>query len=228
MIQEVPSRRATGNGSVVDSLAVAFPGAVTKGNLLVAGGAVYSGITAVVATDTLGTTYQVFLGADTGTGAKPFLAIGLAPASGPNTITVNPNGASNYIAFAIDEFSGVADGFTVATDGGGATGSTTTPTIAMTPSIMAALLLGVGTMGQGGSVSWTNGADYTQIGEWGGTLNDFNFEFRRVIDVQPYNVDWTLSGAPTINWSVYALAIRPAGPTTIRVPLPPPQGLSIG
>lgn len=88
------SQRAAGDSSAT-SLAVAYPGSVTSGNLLVACGAAYDsgGAPASVSvTDTRSTSYTVLSAASTtgGDDVRIFIAYGVAPSSGANTVTMDP------------------------------------------------------------------------------------------------------------------------------------------
>lgn len=190
----------------------AFPGNVTANNLLVVGGAYWTGtaITFVNVTDTRGTSYTTVLGTQVA-GWRPYIAYGIAPSSGANTVTIDPDGATVYGSSAIDEFSGVNTGTPVDASAQVATGNSTSPLVSITTATSGALIVG--------SFSGENvtpgsgvapGASYTQIGELedsSGTW-DFNLEFQLATTAQAYNVDW--SKVVSANWSVVAIAFKAA------------------
>jgi hypothetical protein len=119
-------RAASGNNNgVAGAGTLAYPANVTAGSLLVVAGAVWgsaSAPTSVAVTDTRGTSYTVVLGTvPTGLTWRTFIAHGVAPSSGANTVSVDPQGTSSF-SFSIDEF-GAQSGAPSDVDGGTTTGN---------------------------------------------------------------------------------------------------------
>jgi hypothetical protein len=209
------NQRALANSaSAVDSLNCAYPANVAAGSLLVALGGVDSNPASVTVTDTRLTPYTVLLSTAALTGGnKYFIAYGIAPSAGPNTVTVNPAGAASFISFAIDEFSGCHPTTPLDVDGGESTGTSTTPSDDLTTVSANALILGVVGHGEGvAPPTITPGGDYTQIGE----IEDqtqfmaFNAVFRIVTLPQSYTVGWTLSTSE--GWLAKTAAFKPEHP----------------
>lgn len=211
-IAEVSGQRATATPSGEnDSAAIAFPNNVTSGNLLIVGGAVWNdpANTSISVTDSLGTTYTTLLGTiHTGNRLRSFIAYGIAPSSGANTVTVNPNGSNTYMSFSIDEFSGV-DSTPLDADGGTTTGTGTAIADSITTASANALIIGVCTHNVAGSPTLTPGGSYTQIGEL--ELNDdtaHNAVFRIATTATSYSVDWTLGSSGS--WSAQTASFKEA------------------
>lgn len=109
------SQRATQSGGNAASFSQAFPGDVTAGSLLIAFGwgwrSLHGGPLPVNVSDTLGTVYAVVYtgGMLAGSGDQSnFLAYGIAPSSGPNTVQIDQADAvASFTAWAINEFSGI-------------------------------------------------------------------------------------------------------------------------
>lgn len=211
-IAELTGQRATATQCLnSDSCAVAYPGNVTSGDLLVVGGNTYDtgGTTGYTVTDTVGTSYTVFnCTALTGNpNATPFIAVGVAAATGANTVTVNPtlDASANEIIFGIGEFSGTATAGILDVDGGSSTGSSTTPSDGLTTITANSVILGL--VGFQTSSTVTPGGSYTEISESQGSLNGFNFVNRMATTAQAYTVDWTLG--TTQAWSACTVSIKP-------------------
>jgi hypothetical protein len=206
-ISEVASQRAASSDfQNVANGTRAFPNNVTAGNLLVVSGHandLNDGHASIVVTDTLGTSYTVVLGTITSS-SRPFIAYGIAPSSGANTVTVDPDG-NTWMSFGVNEFT--SDTTTIALDvnGGGSTGTGTTASDGITTATANALILGVVAFG-GGTV--TPGGSYTQISEHQGSPNAHNFEFRIATTATAYTVDWTFGASET--WSAMTLSFEDA------------------
>lgn len=208
------SQRATAttlNGG--GSHTVAYPANVTSGNLLVVCGAYWQTVapTSVTVTDSLSTSYTVVLGTVWDGNWRPFIAYGIAPSSGANTVTIDPQGTSLYGSSAIDEFSGVDTGSPVDATNQVATGSSTTPAVSITTATADALLIGCVTGGIVAAGGLTPGASYTQIGELEDSAGtwDFNAVFRLATTATSYSVDWTK--ATSAGWSAITIAFKASG-----------------
>lgn len=217
-IAELSGQRATATECTnCDSLSLAYPGNVTAGDLLTVGGNTHdvSGATGYSITDTVGTNYTVYTcTALTGSpDATPFLAIGIAPSTGANTVTVNPTLDSNadQIVFGIGEFSGTATVSLLDVDGGSSTGTSTTPSDGLTTVTANALILGV--VGFQTSTSVTPGGSHTQIAENQSALNGFNLAYRIATTAQAYTVDWTLGASQA--WSACTIAVKEPQPSSV-------------
>jgi hypothetical protein len=165
--------------------------------------------------DTRGTNYTVKTSAQNPT-VTLFIAYGIAPSSGANTVTVDPVGTGVYISFSIDEFSGVS-ATPLDLDGSIVTGTGTTATRTLTTINSNALIVGLLTHDVAGVQTMTPGTGFTQIGEEedNGNYQAHNAEFRIVTTAQSYTVDWaTFSGSRT--WGIHAVSFKPnsgsAGP----------------
>lgn len=211
------SQRATIRAANVGSAPAAFPADVTAGDLLLVcigawmGG---TGFTSLNVTDTLSTSYSVLI-APTGvvwaggTG-RGCIAYGIAPSSGPCTVTVDPveNGQGNsWINAVIDEFSGV-NATPLDVDGGESTGSNTTPSDSLTTVTDNDLVVGVLVdVGSGGTI--TPDAAFTELDEdETGARQPYSAIFQIVGAAGSYSPNWTLSVSQA--WSVYTAAFKPA------------------
>lgn len=199
-------RAKTAISSPADSQGLAFPGSVTSGNLITAGG-VYSGgpsATAVV-TSTCSSGLTVQYGPETA-GAFTFVAYGLATSSGACTVTVNPSEGSNYISFAIDEFSGV-NSTPLDVDGGSSTGTSTTPSDGITTVAANSLIIGV--VNWDGQRTVTPSGSYTTIQEEEDYSSYYTFSmvFRIATTATAYTVDWTLDTSAL--WATKTTSFKP-------------------
>ncbi len=169
------SQRKSGaaNASVSIFATESFPANVTSGNLLIVTGSTWGSTgpaTSVAVTDTLGTSYTVVLGTAIATSGRTFIAYGIAPSSGANTVTVNPAGAdaTHEGTFSLDEFTGVdpspADVNGGTTSGATAIGNPFAATDTITPATSGALLIGV-MFHVCATTALTAGTDYTILGE---------------------------------------------------------------
>ena len=199
------TQRATAPGGS-DDRTLAFPGNVGSGNLLIVAGAGFKsgGVAAPGVTDTLGTSYTV-LSAVPFTNGRIFIAYGVSPSAGANTVTIDWAGAVGN-SFSINEYSG-QHATPLDVDGGSSTGTSTTPADSLTTLSADDLLIGV--VAHDGTSTITPGTDYTQIGEEeDNTLQDHGAEFRLVTTAQAYSVNWTLGTSSP--WGVYTAAFKPA------------------
>jgi len=180
----------------LDSLDLAFPGNVTSGCLLIVGGATWATTapTSIGVTDMRSTSYAV-LSDSSNANVRKFIAYGIVPTGGANTVTVNPQGTQAYISYGIDEFCG-ADATPLDVDGGTNSGiADNAPFDDITTATANALIIGV--MHHGGSSDTIDpGVNYTQIAENQNntTAQDFSLVFRSATTVTTYTVDWLISG----------------------------------
>lgn len=225
-IAELPSQRIKATECAnCDTLAVAYPGNVTAGNLLVVGGNTYdtAGTTGHTVTDSVGTSYTVFNCSPltaTLPNATPFIAVGIAPSSGANTVTVNPtiDTSANQINFGVGEFSGTASSSIVDVDGGSSTGTSTSPSDGITTVTANALIIGL--VGFQTSAAVTPSGSYTEIVEDQGSINGYNLAYRLATTATAYTADWTLGSSQ--QWTACTVAIKPlaGAPATRRRAMP--------
>mgnify|MGYP001215696728 CR=1 FL=1 len=198
------SQRATARtSSTVASLNCAFPANVVSGNLLVVGGTTIGGN--VTVTDSLGTSYTVYQG--TSGGVTTFVAFGIAPSSGANTVTVTPTSTS-YVSYSINEFSG-EDATPYDDDSTPvAAGTSTTPSDALVTTAAGGLVVGV--VYKAGTATITPGSGYTTIGEEedDNTYIAHSFIFQIVGAATTYNVDWTLGSS--VAWVCLGVSFKAA------------------
>ena len=187
---------------------VAFPGNVVSGSLLVVGGATWKADVAEVPviTDTLGTSYTV-VNVLFGTNFRIFIARGLAPSSGANTVSVDHT-AAHYFSYSIDEFSG-PHATPLDVDGGSSTGTSTTPQDDILTVAADDLIIGVMGFSNFSNVTLAPGGSYTQIGEEEDNLNHVahNMVFRIVTTPTTYTVDWTTGSS--VSWIAQTMAFKP-------------------
>jgi uncharacterized protein (DUF2237 family) len=208
-IGEVASRRARTFGNAVNSQTLAYPGDVTAGNLLVCGGFTFAaGPPTISVTDTRGTSYTV-LSFNPNSSETGWIAYGIAPSSGANTVTVNPSTASDFLSFSIDEFSGVDPTTPLSVDGGNATGASGIPIHSITTVTVNELIIGC--MGYDGATTTIAPAGAcTEIGEHEDNTSDeaHALVFRIVGAPDTYQVNWTLGATRT--WQIMAASFREA------------------
>lgn len=191
---------ATGTTGNYDSTTLAFGSNVVAGNLLVCMGAVWNGteISSITITDTIGTSYTVVLGASSGgIPNKTWIAYGIAPSSGANTVTINPNGGGRYSSHCVAEFSGVHAAVPLDADGGSSTGSSSTASDAVTTVDANTLVLGVMSHGSGGNHALTEDT----AGGW--TLLQENENAGNAPYATAYQI-FTSAGAKTASWTIAA------------------------
>jgi hypothetical protein len=136
-----------------------------------------------------------------------FIAYGVTPSAGANTVTVTTS-ANGYISFGIDEFTGQhASPFSV--NGGSSTGTSTAPSDGITTLTANELIIGcLGVDIGSGVVTITSGQ--TEIGQEG---NGNNFEtygasFQIAGAAGAYNQTWTLGTSQT--WRVLTASFKEA------------------
>lgn len=208
------SQRASTFANGVNSLDLAYPGNVASGNLLVCAGQAYNsstGPTSVAVTDSIGTTYTVksFAPSSGAPNERIWIAYGIAPSSGANTVTVNPSNASDDLSFSIDEFSGVDTTTPLDVDGSYTQGTGTTASDSITTTVDGALIVGV--MGYDGStVTLSPGSGWTEIGEHEDNTTDeaHAAAFQIVGAAGSYTASWTL-GALRV-WQAMTLSFKPS------------------
>lgn len=212
-----------------DSTTLAYNSNVTAGSLLGMCGGVWNGndVSPIAVTDTLGTSYTVLEGAVSGeTPIRPWIAYGIAPSGGANTMTFNPAGAGRYGSFTIFEFSGI-DSSPLDVDGSNTTGSSTTPSDGITTSAADALVIAC--MGHGGgssqSITEDTGGGWTLLGEVQNTVNG------------PHGAEYQIfssAGSKTASWTLGVSAAWVAMTASFKQasgggsPPPPPSRLLLG
>lgn len=210
------SQRASGASSGGNK-AVAFPGNIASGNLLIAAGMARDGNGAgsmtIGCADSISTSYSVLLSSNFNGDNRLFIAYGVAGSSAANTITCTQTGGgggSQAVGFAIDEFSG-QNASPLDTDGGQSSGTSTSPSDSLTTGMANALVIGVVIHNDATNPSITPGGSYTQIAEdedYDADNIDFNVVFRIATTATSYSVDWTL-GSSTL-WGAYTASFKPA------------------
>ena len=210
-ITEVAARsNRCSNSGAADTLDCAFAGNVTTGNLLIVGGLLYGSggnINAITITDSLSTSYTV-LAVVFGTNYVRFIGYGMAPSSGANTVTVDPD-ANSYMSFAIDEFTGV-DSTPLDVDGGSTSGSGTSVSGSITTATDNALIIGLFTDDSGNTGAITETGGLTKIGEQedGGCCIRMAAGFKIATTAGAYTATWTLADSVTA-WEVYLASFKP-------------------
>lgn len=202
------SQRAVMRACPDSPCALAFPGEVVAGNLIVVAGVTYKSgapVGSITVIDSLGTPYTVVPGNPFASESRTFLAYGIATASGPNNVLVARDGG--YTSFGIDEFSGVAAS-PADVDGGSGSGTGTAASHTITPEVANALIVGVLGSSQGSDAAITPGDRYTQLGEQQASVA-FNAVFRVAGAPESYTVDWQL--ASPVAWSAQTHSFAPAG-----------------
>lgn len=218
-IAEVGSgtQRNTTFANGVDSLALAFPGNVTASSLLVCGGQAFNGSgspASIAISDTVLTPYTVIsFVPSSGTFERMWIAYGIAPSSGANTVTVNPSNATDDLSFSIDEFSGVDTSSPLSVDGGHSEGTGTAVADSIITATANELIIGV--MGyDGATTTITKGASWIEIGQHANNSTDeaSAMEFGIVTTAQSYSVDWTLG--TSLVWQCMTASFKAASSVT--------------
>jgi hypothetical protein len=209
-IAEVASRRASTFGNSTPSKDLAYPGNVAAGDLLVCGGFIFNAAPpAAGVSDTRLTPYTVLSFAPNAS-ERGFIAFGIAPSSGANTVTVNSSIGGSYISFSIDEFSGV-HATPLSVDGSGATSNGTSSTPADSITTLTADELIVAVLGyDGATTTIAPGSGWTEIGEHEDNSSDeaHALEFRIVTTAQAYSADFALGASKT--WQVMTASFKAA------------------
>ena len=192
--------------ATLDSYDLAFTSNVAADSLLVVAGSSWDngGVSSYTVTDTRGTSYTILSfpssAGDNGNGLRLFLAYGISPSAGANTVTVNPAGdaANSTNSFGILEASGVDTATPLDVDGGGVEGTSTTPTRDITTGTANALVIGVMTHNTFASPTLTE-QDGTLISE---EQNGLTFISHNAI----YKIEGA-AGVDTINWTTSASVV---------------------
>lgn len=203
-------RAASGAQASSNSFPLAYPGNVTAGDflLVIGSGWAVGGALTYAITDTLGTSYTITVSAAlTGDNANTFIAWGIAPSSGANTVTVDPNNTADF-SFSIDAFTG-AHASPVSVDGGRTEGTSTSATDSLTTAVDNELVVAVCTY-LGADTTLAAGANFTQIGQTAtNTGNQAHIaEFRIVTTAGAYSAPVTLGASRA--WSVQTYSFKPA------------------
>lgn len=165
-----PVQSNTGTAGNYDSTTLAYLSNVTAGNLLTCSGSVWNGseVTSITITDSVGTSWTVILSTSVSGGYphKTWIAYGIAGGSGPNTLTIDPNGSGRYSSHGCAEWSG-PHATPLDVDGGTSTGSSTSASDDITTTDPDALVLEVMSQGSGGNHSLTadTGGGWTMLTE---------------------------------------------------------------
>lgn len=204
-------QQKTAEAGNFDSTTIDYNSDVTSGNLLTCSGGVWNGteITSVNVTSTKSPAFDGHVGTGSaGTPGCPFLAHAVANASGPCTVTIDPNGGSRYASYTISEWSLDAGGPAILdTDGGGKTGGAELPSDTIDV-VADALVIGVVTHGAGGG-TMTPGSGYSQLGEVESGANcPSNTEYQVFASAGTKTVDWS---ANPPNWSMYCVSFKATG-----------------
>lgn len=201
----------TSESSSYSSTTLAFTSNVTSGNLLTCTGAVWNGAstTSIVVTDTVGTTYTVYLGAATGgVPNKPWIAYGIAAGSGANTVTIDPDVAGAYSSQTIAEWSDI-DATPLDVNGGNSTGSSTTPSDGITTSATDTVVIGVMTHGGSATIAPDTGGGWTQLGEIESSANcPSATEYQIFSSAGAKTASWTLGGS--LSWCAMTASFKQA------------------
>jgi hypothetical protein len=211
------SQRASGH-STTKSVAVAYPGSVTSGNLLVCAGGWYCD-SASVSVSSVATTRSANLTVYQSSWTSGsdnwviWIAIGPATSDGACTVTatVAYSSGGGGGAAAIDEFTG-QDSTPLRTDGGRyQTASTSSPSDTITGSDDDLTLGVVMPQTATSSTPYTVGTGYTKIGEETNnfTYSGMNFEFKMASGGSPYTVNWTESFGACVH-DIYDITVEPA------------------
>ena len=224
-----PSQRAEVVSTAADSYAVAFPNNVAANDLLIVIGTIFDsdGTPASVAvTDSLGNTYNTSITSSPFSLYRVFIAYAISSSGGACTVTVNPGGnASNsFASFTIDAFTGVHTTTPLDVDGGGATGTSSSPSDTLTTTVANSLLIGVMCYSQAAIVDTPIGvgSGFTHINSHSDNISDLAYaaEFKLATTATSYTVDFaiTVASVPTsVTWGVHTAAFIEAGGAATRI-----------
>lgn len=185
-------------------------GTVTAGNLLICGGSAWNGssMTAVTATDSVGTTYSGIMGAvkPSGIPDRPWVVYGIAGGTGANTATINLNGGTYSSATCIEVSGNHASPLDV--DGGSSTGTSTTPADSVTTSAADTIVVGVMTVNGGAAFAPDTGAGWIEAGEIESTSNSPSSMIYQIFSSAGAKTPtWTTSNDP---WSAMSVSFKAA------------------
>lgn len=192
---------------------VAYPGNVTSGNMLIVAGSLWwqSGPGEdLTITDTLGTSWTVTYYTGVSATWKTYIAMGIAPSSGANTVNLgvtSVNSGIRSVGGAIDEFSGVTQ---LDVDGSGSTGTSTTASDGITTVASSSLIIGV--MSQDGStmsLTLQDTPNWTLIAEDEDNTGAqcFSVGFRIVSSATAYTYSTTLGSSAL--WGAQTMSFKP-------------------
>lgn len=196
------------------SATCAFPSNVTAGNVIAACGAVWNGnnMTGQAITDSVSTNYAEVLGStSSGTPNKTWIAYGVVPSSGANTVTQTPaGGVSWYSSWGIVELSGVDTSVPLDVDGGNSTGTSTSPSDGITTSAADAIVLACISHG-GGTISITHdsGGGWSSLGEIESTGNaPYAWEYQIFSSAGAKTAGFSLGSS--VAWTIQTLSLKQA------------------
>lgn len=174
---------------------LAFDSDVTAGNLITVTGAAWTGGTTFTfgVNDTRSTSYSVQHGP--AGSERTCIAYGIAPSSGPCTVTYDPSEGGAYMAFTIAEWSGI-DSMPLDVDGGTSTGTGTTPSDGLTTVAAETLVIGVCSHFdfQNDTITPDTGGGWTQLGEYEDSAATCNYNAQYQI--------FSSAGAKTASWTL--------------------------
>jgi hypothetical protein len=212
---------ATGGAGNYDSTTLAYGSNVAAGNLLTCTGAIWNGndVTSIIITDTVLTPYTVVLGTVSGgTPNKTWIARGIAPSSGANTVTINPNGSGRYSSHSIAEFDNI-DATPLDVDGGTSTGSSATASDGITTSATNTLVIGVMSQGSGSNHALTEdtGGGWALIGEVENAGNaPYSAQYQLFTSAGAKTASWTI--AASVAWCAQTMSFKTAAAGAASVP----------
>jgi hypothetical protein len=207
VITEVASRK-TQNGTTTasDSLAQSFVGTPATGEFLVVTGVADGTNSSIGVTDNRGNTYTVLTYA---TGVyRMFIAYAFAGSTNTVLVTVNPSPNNCKITMVLDSFAGVHAtplDVTIA----GATGTSTAPSVSITPTVNGTVTVGFETQA-GASVVQDPPSGWTQMGELNGGVTAWagNGSFLINTTTAPVTGTWTLDSSQA--WIAVAAVFKAA------------------
>lgn len=163
-------------------------------------------------TDSVSTDYTEVLGA-VASGAAPiktWLAYGVVPSSGANTVTQTPSGSASWWgSWGIVELSGVDTTTPLDIDGSNSTGSSTTASDGITTSAADTIVLACMTHANAGSVSITpdTGGGWTALGEIESISNaPYSWEYQIFSSAGAKTASFTLGGS--VGWSIQTISLK--------------------
>lgn len=203
----------TGQAGNYDTTTLAYTSNVVAGNLLVNCGGVWNGssVSSLPVTDTIGTTYTTVLGVSSG-GAphKIWIAYGIAPSSGANTVTFNPDVTGAYSSHTIAEFSGI-DSSPHDASGTGASGSSTSAASSVTTVATNNLVINCMSQGSGGNWSLTSdtGGGWNLLGEIESSANAPHHAQYQIFSSSGSKTGTVTIGA-SVPWSSFSVSFKEA------------------
>lgn len=192
-----------------------LPSNSTAGNVIAACGSIWNGnnLTDMAITDSVSTSYTEILGASaTGTPNKTWMAYGVVPSTGANTLTATPAGGTGwYMSWGVVELSGVDTGTPLDVDGVYSTGTSTTPSDGLTTVAADTIALACLAHGNSGSIAITpdTGGGWTEIGEIEATGNaPYAFEYQIFSSAGSKTAGYTLGSS--VGWVLQTIALDQA------------------